>query len=530
MGNVLRMDKLQQIQALAKLGWTNRAIGREIDVDRDTVSKYRKQNENPPKVPTDSASVAGQNPPKVPADFSPVESQNPPEVPTDLPAAPPTNSSSLQPYTGTVRSFYLQRLTAQRIYQDLVEQHGFKGSYDSVKRYVRKLRKRLRHFSERLPHLPGREAQVDFGKATCRIKIEGTYRRAWLFKMTLSCSKHAYEELVERQDMETFLRCHERAFAFFGGVPEIVTLDNIKSGVLLASIFEPILNQTYLAFATHWGFAANPCMPRRPEHKGVVERDIGYTKHNALDGRTFESMEEANLFLRHWNKCWARTRIHGTTKCQVWKLFCDLEQSRLRPLAVTPFEFFHIAQRKVDVNGLVEIEVRYYGVPPRYVGETVIAHYNTEYVKIFSGEELIISHRRLQQRGKVCQPASCLPSWKHPDLESQERYYCRKAREIGPNMHQLIYQALSTNDPLAIRRVRGLLSLGRAYGASLVEQAAGQAIAFHSCNYHTAKALCEKLKNEPEQPIGQLTQHHELIRPLDEYDKIINRERNTVCQ
>src|SRR5271157_2875623 len=87
MGNVLRMDKLQQIQALAKLGWTNRAIGREIDVDRDTVSKYRKQNENPPKVPTDSESVAGQNPPKVPADFSPVESQNPPEVPTDLPAA-----------------------------------------------------------------------------------------------------------------------------------------------------------------------------------------------------------------------------------------------------------------------------------------------------------------------------------------------------------------------------------------------------------------------------------------------------------
>jgi transposase len=533
MGNVLRMEKLQQIQALAKLGWTNRAISREIDVDRDTVSKYRKQYENQPEVPNDTASVAGQNPPKVPADFSPVENQNPPDVPTDLPAAPRTNSSTIQPYTETVRSFFLQRLTAQRMYQDLVEQHGFTGSYDSVKRYVRKLRKRLRHFSERLPHLPGREAQVDFGKATCRIKIEGTYRRVWLFKMTLSCSKHAYEELVERQDMETFLRCHERAFAFFGGVPEIVTLDNIKSGVLLASIFEPILNQTYLAFATHWGFAANPCMPRRPQHKGVVERDIGYTKHNALDGRTFESMEEANLFLRHWNKRWARTRIHGTTKCQVWKLFCDLEQQQLRPLAAMPFEFFHIARRKVDVNGLVEIEVRYYGVPPRYVGETVIAHYNMEYVKIFSGEELIISHRRLQQRGKVCQPASCMPSWKHPDLESQERYYCRKARDIGPNMHQLIYQALSTNDPLAIRRVRGLLSLGLAYGASLAEQAAGQAVSLHSCNYHTIKAICENLKNEPESATsvtGQLTQHHELIRPLDEYDKIINRERNTVCQ
>jgi IS30 family transposase len=115
------MDKRQQIQALTKLGWTNRAISREIEVDRDTVSKYRRQNENLPKVPTDSKAVDG---------------QNQPEVPTDLPAAPSTNSSALQPYTDTVRSFFLQRLTAQRMYQDLIEQHGYKGSYDSVKRYV----------------------------------------------------------------------------------------------------------------------------------------------------------------------------------------------------------------------------------------------------------------------------------------------------------------------------------------------------------------------------------------------------------
>ena len=302
MGNVLKMEKQQQIQALTRLGWRDRAISRETGVNRETVARYRKQVENQPEVPTDPEPVNGQNVPEVPTDFFEPDGQNQPKVPADLPPAPVTNSSAIQPYAETVRSFFLQRLTAQRIYQDLVEQHGFKGSYDSVKRYVRKLRKKLKHFSERLPHLPGREAQVDFGKPTCRVKIDGTYRRPWLFKMTLSCSKHSYEELVERQDMETFLRCHERAFAFFGGVPEIVTLDNIKSGVLLASIYEPILNQTYLAFATHWGFAANPCMPRRPEHKGVVERDIGYTKHNALDGRIYESMEDGNIALRHWNK------------------------------------------------------------------------------------------------------------------------------------------------------------------------------------------------------------------------------------
>jgi transposase len=532
MGNVLGMEKQQQIQVLARLGWSTHAISRHTGTDRKTIARYRKRAENQPEVPTDSKVSDGQNPPKVPTDFFALEGQNQPKVPADLPVAPPTSSSAIQPYTETLRTFFLQHLTAQRMYQDLVEEHGYKGSYDSVKRYVRKLRKRIRHFKERLPHLPGREAQVDFGKSTCRVKVNGVYRRVWLFKMTLSCSKHAYEELVERQDLETFLRCHERAFAFFGGVPEIVTLDNLKSGVLLASIFEPILNQTYLAFAAHWGFAANPCIPGKPEYKGVVERDVGYTKHNALDGRTFESMEEANLFLRHWNRRWARTRIHGTTKCQVWKLFVELEQPRLRPLSVSPFEFFHIGKRKVDVNGLVEVDARYYGVPPRYVGETVMVHHNMQYVKVLWGEEVIVTHLRLADRGKVSQPASCLPGWKHPDLESQERYYCRKAREIGPNMHTLVYRSLGSDDPLTIRRVRGLLSLCRSYGAPVAEQAAAQAVSLRSCNYHIVKALCEKLKDGPaEYPTvaGRLTQTHELIRPLDEYDKIIDSERSTVC-
>ena len=533
MGNALKMEKKQQIQALIGLGWGNRAIHRETGIDRDTVAKYRKLQEEKEQSVVDREPGIGQNPPEVPTDYCAQEIQNPPEVPADLPPAAPTNSKSIHPYTGLIKSFYLRHLTAQRMYQDLVEEHGYTGSYDSVKRYVRKLRKKIRRFSERLPHFPGREAQVDFGKATCRVKIDGRYKRPWLFKMTLSCSKHAYEELVERQDLETFLRCHERAFAFFGGVPEIVTLDNIRSGVLLASIFEPILNQTYLSFATHWHFAANPCMPRRPEHKGVVERDIGYTKHNALDGRRFESLEEANLFLRHWNKRWARTRIHGTTKCQVWKLFCEVEQARLRPVAEKTFEFFKVAERKVDVNGLVEVDVRYYGAPPKYVGEKVIVHYNQEWVKIYSGELLIITHRRLEQRGKVSQPMSCYPDYKHPDLESQERYYCRKAREIGPNMHKLVYQTLCKENPLAIRRVRGFLSLGRTYGAAVADHAAARAMSLGKVDYYTVKALCERLNNEPENSCassGQFTQSHELIRPLSEYDEIINRERNTVCQ
>src|SRR5690554_5012298 len=283
MGNNLNMEKQQQIQVLTNLGWTDRAISRGTGINRGTVAKYRKTF------------------------------QNRPEVSADLPPLPTTNSTQIQPYTQTIRDALIQKLTAQRIYKDLVEEHGDTGSYDAVKRYDRKVRNRVRCFAYPLEHLADREVVLDFGKETCRIVNGGKLKRVWFFKMKHSCSKHAYEELVEKQDLETLLRCDEHAFAFIGGVPEIVTIDNLKAGVIEASLFDPILNETYLKFAMHWGFAANPCIPRRPEHKGVVERDVSYTKHNALDGTVFNSLEEANAYLRHWNKRWARTHIHGTT-------------------------------------------------------------------------------------------------------------------------------------------------------------------------------------------------------------------------
>jgi len=528
MGNQLRMEKLQQIEVFLRLGWSNRQIHSVTGIDWDTISKYRRQFQNPPKVSTEGGSDQGQNPPEVPTDPEGVLDQNPPEVPADLLPPPSTNSAVVRPFVEQIRTAFLQRLSAQRIYQDLVEQHGYRGSYDAVKRYVRKLRRRIRRFAERLTHLPGREAQVDFGKAPCRVLIKGKYRKPWIFKMTLSCSKHAYEELVLRQDLETFLRCHERAFRFFGGVPEVVTLDNLKSGVLQACIYDPIINQTYLTFATHWGFAANPCIPRTPEHKGIVERDIGYTKHNALDGRRFESLEEGNAALRHWNKRWARTRIHGTTKCQVWKLFCELELSRLQPPATEDFVYFTAAQRKVDVSGLVEVESRFYGVPPRYVGDRVTVHYNQQTVKIFSGAELIITHQRLTAAGKVCIPTSCRPSWKHPDLESQELYYCRRAKQVGPALHHIVYTVLCSNDPLAIRRVRGFLALPKTFGNAVVEQAAENARSTGLISYQTIKAICEMIvKRGPQPDAHALTQQHDLIRPLDEYETMVNERSRT---
>ncbi len=273
MGNVLRMDKKHVIEGMIGLGWSDRRIQRETRISRLTVAKYRKSFQTSPQVPTGFPAEKGQNDPQVPAG-SGEHSVLPEMLSADAdidasPALPPPRNVLLFPHLPAIKKSLTQGLTAQRIYQDLIEEGTYHGSYDSIKRYVRKVRKKAPHFFERLPVFPGREAQVDFSHGPL-IGDGPQKRRCWLFKMTLSFSRHAYEELVFAQDVETFLRCHERAFAFFGGVPDTVKIDNLKSGVLRAHLYEPTLNPVYLSFSKWFGFVIVPCDPYQPQLSSTV--------------------------------------------------------------------------------------------------------------------------------------------------------------------------------------------------------------------------------------------------------------------
>ncbi len=119
-------------------------------------------------------------------------------------------------------------LTAQRIWQDLVEEFGYGHSYESVKRYVRQLRRQRRVVGV-MHSEPGEEAQVDFISVVPTLNSQtGQWKRPWVFRMTLCHSRHGYEEAVWDQKLETFLRLHERAFLALGGIPKIIRHDNMK--------------------------------------------------------------------------------------------------------------------------------------------------------------------------------------------------------------------------------------------------------------------------------------------------------------
>ncbi len=529
MANVLKMDKKRIVEGLIGLGWSDRRIHRETHVHRITVAKYRKALQNDPKVPAGFSGEKGQTDPQVPTGFFDEKDQNDPQLPAGsgkpdspspmLPPEPLPRNPLLHPHLPAIKTGLAKGLSAQRIYQDLIEDAAYRGSYDSIKRYVRRFKETAPDFRERLPVFPGHEAQVDYSQGP--LIGEGPQkRRTWLFKMTLSFSRHAYEELVYGQDVETFLRCHERAFTFFGGVPATAKIDNLKSGVLQAHLYEPILNPVYLAFSQWYGFTINPCDPYQPQQKGRVEKDIAYTQGNALKGRTIHSLDEGNQLLAHWNKRWARLRIHGTTKRQVWQQFQE-EKPTLRPLPLSLFPFFKVGRRKVDVHGHIEVMGNYYSVPYQLIGTYVSIHFNAEEVVVLSGEKALCTHRTRIGKAQAATQLEHRPPHKPQSLEAEENMHLQRARTVGPNLHRLIDKLLSRQEVTVIRKVRGIMSLRKDFAAHL-EEAAGVALARHNMSYRFVKALCESLRDEPSDAHDTLTEEHDLIRSLAEYQSHVN--------
>lgn len=206
-----------------------------------------------------------------------------------------------------------QGLSAKRIHQDLVRERRFAGSYQSVKRYVRKLERAVAVPYRRMDFAAGEQAQVDFGTGAWIVDERGQRRRTHVFRVVLCCSRKGYSEATFDQKTETFLRCLENSYRHWGGVPSTTTPDNLKAAVLHADWYDPELNSKLASFVAHYGTVILPTKPMTPRHKGRGERGIDFVQQ-ALKSRAFASLAAENTFLAEWEKNVADNRIHGTTR------------------------------------------------------------------------------------------------------------------------------------------------------------------------------------------------------------------------
>jgi len=240
MANRLRMDIQKAIQGLKDQGWSERRISRELGIHRKTVKNY----------------IVASKCTKV------------------LTGDERETRSLCEGYGSTIETKLELGLDALRIHQDLVVESGFCGSYYSVQRYVKTLKEESPKRVWRMECEPAQEAQIDFGVMNLLDQGSGRLKRVNLFRITLSHSRKSYSEAVLNQSCESFLRCLENAFRYFGGVPQRLCVDNLKAAVIKAHWYDPDLNPKIVSFAEHYGTTVMPTRPRTPEHKGKVENGI----------------------------------------------------------------------------------------------------------------------------------------------------------------------------------------------------------------------------------------------------------------
>ena len=236
---------------------------------------------------------------------------------------------------------------------------------------MRRLEPCLPDATVRVETRPGEEAQVDFGYAGKMIDPEtGELRKTWAFVMTLSWSRHQYAEFVFNQKVETWLRLHRNAFAFFAGVPQVVLHDNLKTAVLEREADGTIhWNPRYLDFAHYYGFRAKACRPYRAQTKGKVESGIRYVRANFWPGLRFFDLADLNEQALGWLDMTANVRLHGTTG------EVPLERLALEPLqslAGKPdYDTSLIGFRRVTKDCFISYDGNYYSVPSKYARTTV---------------------------------------------------------------------------------------------------------------------------------------------------------------
>jgi len=398
-----------------------------------------------------------------------------------------------------VEKYLDQGLEMVAILQRLREDHGYKGSYSSVRRFVHHIRPKEKEVYVRVHSEPGEEMQVDFGSIGQIFDPgRGKMRKAYVFVATLCYSRHQYAEIVFDQKVGTWIGLHKRTLAFFGGVPRRVVLDNLKAAVIKALVLDPILGEAYRKLAQHYNFLVSPNRPHTPRHKGKVENGVNYVKRNFFAGREFVDVDAANLRLKAWVMETAGVREHGTTHQAPLKLFGEVERAALGALPTEPFDLCEIRIAKVHSDCHIVVDDSFYSAPYHYVGSEVEVKIYERVVEIYAGQELVRTHLRAGRKGQWRTEMDDYPPYKVQYLLKTPDYCLKTARQIGPSTHQVVVQLLADRPLDRLRSVQAILALADSVGESRLEAACARALHFGDPHYRRIKDILNAaLDREP---------------------------------
>ena len=399
--------------------------------------------------------------------------------------------------------------SAQQIYQRLCEA-GYQGGRTIVKDYVHRIRPRRSQAFLKLDFAPGECAQCDWGEFGT-ITVGSTRRRLSFFLMVLCYSRRMYLEFTVLQKMEFFLQCHENAFAAFGGVPNRVMVDNLKSAVLQRLVgVAPVFNPKYLDFSRHWGFEITPCNVRAGNEKGRVENGVGYVKKNLLAGLELADFAALHSAGALWMDTVANVRMHEATHQRPMEMFED-ERAHLGRINPAGFDLARVCQVRANKQFRVPLDTNHYSVPSRLAGQRLTLKAYADRVCIYEGDQLVARHPRSMDR--------------HKDIEEPEHARQLLVQRKSAREQRLLVQFLALSpragayrEGLEAKRVnarvhlRKILALAEIHGKEAVARAMDDGLELQAFSAeYIANILAARRRIGPEPAALQLTRRADLL-------------------
>lgn len=290
------------------------------------------------------------------------------------------------------------KITATRLMQ-ILRDRGYSGSISTLRNELRQRRPRLQRAYNRMTVSPGEQGQVDW--AHCgSLKVGGAERKLYVFVMVLSYSRAVYAEFCLNMKTATFLRCHERAFEYFSGIPKILLYDNLKSVVLARRGREVRFNPEILDFSGFYHFEPRPCNVYSGNEKGRVERTIRYIRDNYLAARPLTDLRTMNESILQWCGNVANRRHWPEDRSYLVKDRWEKEKAHLFRLCdrrLTPEEQLSTTAKKTP---WICFDLNFYSIPPDFIGRPLIISAGDHRVSILCDGSVIAEHQRSYDRNR----------------------------------------------------------------------------------------------------------------------------------
>ncbi len=369
--------------------------------------------------------------------------------------------------------------------------YGYSRYCELYRRWKGKLSATMRQ-----THVAGEKLFVDYSGASIPVvdPKTGEVRKTELFIAALGASNYTYAEVTWTQSLVDWTGSHVRAFEYFGGVPQLVVPDNLKSGVIKACFAEPKVNRTYADLARHYNTAVLPARPHKPRDKAKAEVAVQIAQRwilARLRNKTFTSIEELNVAIRGLLED-LNNRVTRHLGASRRDLFEQLDKPELKSLPADPYTYAAWEHQRVGLDYHLKIEGHHYSVPHQLLRKKLWARITARTVEIFDNNgKRITTHMRSNAEGGQTVCKEHMPSAHRRYVDWTPDKLRRKASEIGASTAILIDIIMQErpHPEQGFRAGIGIVRLAKSFGNDRLEAACERAINIGARSFSSVKSI-----------------------------------------